>query len=159
MKLQWHRIGMLFVLGALSLGLLAACSSDADEEAEPEATTEPEATASEPMDTTVASVLSEWAVTADPTTVPAGEVTFEVSNTGAIPHELAIVHTDLAADALPVADGVVNEAELDVVGRVEEFAGGAESSGTFELEAGSYVLICNIPAHYSQGMHAAFTVE
>lgn len=159
MKLQWHRIGMLFVLGALSLGLLAACSSDADEEAEPEATTEPEATASEPMDTTVASVLSEWAVTVDPATVPAGEVTFEVSNTGAIPHELAVVRTDLAADALPVADGVVNEAELDVVGRVEEFAGGAESSGTFELEAGSYVLICNIPAHYSQGMHAAFTVE
>jgi uncharacterized cupredoxin-like copper-binding protein len=159
MKLHWHRIGMLFVLGALSLGLLAACGSDSETETEAEGTTEPEATTSEPAETTVAAVLSEWAITADPATVPAGEVTFDVSNTGAIPHELAIVRTDLAADALPVADGVVNEADLDVVGRVEEFAGGAESSGTFELEAGTYVLICNIPAHYSQGMHAAFTVE
>ena len=26
------------------------------------------------------------------------------------------------------------------------------------LAAGKYVLICNLPAHYKQGMHTAFTV-
>jgi len=26
------------------------------------------------------------------------------------------------------------------------------------LEAGSYVIICNLPAHYESGMHTAFTV-
>jgi len=27
------------------------------------------------------------------------------------------------------------------------------------LDAGSYVLICNLPGHYRQGMHSSFTVS
>jgi uncharacterized cupredoxin-like copper-binding protein len=27
-----------------------------------------------------------------------------------------------------------------------------------DLEAGPYVLICNVPGHYESGMHAAFEV-
>jgi uncharacterized cupredoxin-like copper-binding protein len=27
------------------------------------------------------------------------------------------------------------------------------------LDAGSYVFICNLPGHYQQGMHASFTAS
>jgi uncharacterized cupredoxin-like copper-binding protein len=27
------------------------------------------------------------------------------------------------------------------------------------LDAGSYVFICNLPGHYAQGMHASFSVS
>ncbi|MDA0815195.1 MAG: sulfocyanin-like copper-binding protein [Chloroflexi bacterium] len=158
MKFHWRRTGLLFALGVLALALLAACGSETSPE--PAATTEPEApAAAEPALSTVAATLSEWAVMVDVATVPAGEVTFNVENAGAIPHELVVVRSDLAEDALPVADGRVVESEIDIAGEIEEFATGTTESGTFALDAGSYVLICNIPAHYAQGMHTTFTVE
>jgi hypothetical protein len=80
-----------------------------------------------------------------------------------------VIHTDLAPDALPTADdGSVDEAGegIEVIGEIEEFAPGESQTGTFDLAAGSYVLICNVveeeegevEAHYHLGMHAAFTV-
>ncbi len=158
MRFHWRRTGLLFALGILALTLLAACGSETSPE--PAATTEP--VAPEPAETvlsTVSATLSEWTVVVDVATVPAGEVTFNVENAGAIPHELVVVRSDLAEGALPVADGRVVESEIDIAGEVEEFAAGTTESATFTLEAGSYVLICNIPAHYTQGMHTAFTVE
>ena len=160
MKLHWHRIGMMFALGVLSLALLAACSSESESD---DTMTETPATgtpAAETMaESTVAVTLSEWDIVAEPATAAAGDVTFNVENVGAIPHEMVIIRTDLAEDALTVVDGVVDLAELDVVDEIEEFAGGTTESGTFALEAGNYVLICDIPAHYGQGMHATLTVE
>ncbi|MEX2375173.1 MAG: plastocyanin/azurin family copper-binding protein [Dehalococcoidia bacterium] len=158
MKFHSRRIGLLLGMGVMSLALLAACGSESD--TEPTAPTQPEAPASAaPAESTVAATLNEWDIVVDVVTVPAGEVTFDVENAGAIPHELVVVRTDLAEDGLPVADGRVVESEIDIVGEVEEFAAGTTESGTFSLEAGSYVLICNIPAHYTQGMHTPFTVE
>jgi hypothetical protein len=50
----------------------------------------------EPMDdgSEVSAVLTEWAVEVDPGSVPAGEVTFNVENAGAIPHELVVIRSD-----------------------------------------------------------------
>jgi hypothetical protein len=51
------------------------------------------------------------------------------------------------------------------VDEIEEFPVGETQSMTLDLEAGSYVLICNIydadeqEAHYQEGMRLAFTVE
>ena len=36
---------------------------------------------------------------------------------------------------------------------------GETASDTFTLEAGEYVLICNIAGHYAGGMFTGFTVE
>ena len=44
------------------------------------------------------------------------------------------------------------------VDEVEDIAVGATESLTLTLEAGNYVVICNIPGHYLAGMHAALTV-
>lgn len=104
-------------------------------------------------------ILTEFAVEPDPAVVSPGEVTFQAVNEGAIPHELVIIQTDEQADSLPVEAGVVQEDQLDVVGEIEEFPAGETESGTFDLEPGPYVLICNIPTHYELGMFAPFSVE
>ncbi|MGH2662724.1 MAG: hypothetical protein ACRDH8_07915 [Actinomycetota bacterium] len=122
--------------------------------------------------TTVAVTLQEFAIIPAEDTAPAGEVTFEAANEGPEdPHELVVASTDLAPDALPTAeDGSVDEEGegVEVIGEIEEFAPGATETGTFDLEAGSYVLFCNVveeleggevEAHYSLGMRAPFTVE
>jgi hypothetical protein len=120
---------------------------------------------------TVEVTLQEFAVLPAQASVEAGEVSFEVENTGPNdPHELVVIRTDLAPDALPTTEeGAVNEQGegIEVIGEIEEFPPGETRSGTFDLEAGAYVLICNvveeedgeIEAHYAQGMRVAFTVE
>jgi uncharacterized cupredoxin-like copper-binding protein len=52
----------------------------------------------------------------------------------------------------------VPEESLEVVDEQEEIAPGTAPTLTTRLEAGSYILLCNLPTHYQQGMHAGFTV-
>ncbi len=97
-------------------------------------------------------------------TANAGEITFEVHNEGRGSHNLVIIRTDLAADALPFADVnnhfVDEEAAGEKIGEIEEFrGGGAMEVGSFTLTPGRYVLICNLSRHYEWGMFAELTVE
>ena len=120
---------------------------------------------------TVEVTLQEFAIAAAPTSIGAGEVTFEATNDGpADPHELVVFRTDLAPDALPTGDdgGVDEEGEgVELIDEIEEFPVGETQSMTVDLEAGSYVFICNIveeedgelESHYQEGMRLAFTVE
>jgi hypothetical protein len=112
--------------------------------------------------------LNEFAVTADPDSVPAGDVTFSVENVGAETHEFVVVKTDLAEDALPTAeDGSFDEEGegVEVVDEIEDIASETTQELTVTLESGSYVLVCNIvdeeeaESHYAEGMHTSFTVE
>ncbi len=86
-------------------------------------------------------------------------MTFNISNEGERVHELVVFKTDLAEDALPVTADEVDEATLDLIDEVEDIEPGASSDLTVTLEAGSYVVICNVTGHYTQGMHASFTVS
>jgi hypothetical protein len=117
----------------------------------------------------VAVTLQEFAIGATPSSIGAGEVTFEAENVGPEDeHELVVLRTDLAPDALPTnEDGSVDEEGegVELIGEIEEFPVGETQSASFDLEAGSYVLICNIydaqeqEAHYQEGMRLGFTVE
>ena len=117
--------------------------------------------------TTVNVELNEFTVTADPDSVDAGEVEFVVDNIGEETHEFVIVQTDLDADALPAGDdGSVDEegGGVEVVDEIEDIASGSTQELTVDMEAGSYVLFCNIvddegDVHYAEGMHTGFTVE
>ena len=118
--------------------------------------------------TSVDVTLQEWAVVPASTAIKAGKVTFNAKNVGPDDaHELVVIKTDLGLLDLPTgADGKVDEAgaEMEFVGEIEEFAVGATGTGTFELTAGRYLLICNIvdaegDAHYGKGMTIAITVE
>lgn len=102
--------------------------------------------------------LSEWKVKLDRASVSAGSVKIDAKNAGTIEHELLVVRSDVAAGGLPVVDGRVPEDKIDVIDEIPEFKAGAKASGTFELTAGRYLLLCNLPAHYQQGMVAELTV-
>ena len=112
--------------------------------------------------TSVSVDLTDMAIAPDTTSVSAGSVTFDAHNSGPSTHELVVVKTDLAADALPESEeGRVDEEGegVEFIGEIEEFASGLDESGTYDLAAGSYVLFCNLPGHYLQGMTIGFTVE
>lgn len=107
----------------------------------------------------IAVTLQEWSVVAVPSSAPAGDVAFEVSNQGALLHNFVVFATALAPDALPVKNGqVVGSDGVKEVGRIDELSPGSTKRLSLVLEAGSYVLICNEPGHYQQGMHLAFSV-
>ncbi len=116
-------------------------------------------------------VLGEYIVEPDPTSVDAGETEIVGKNDGGETHELVLVKA-ADADALPVdADGAVAEDELPdgaFVGELEDIEAGSSKSATFDLEAGDYVLFCNVTeekdsgdveSHFKEGMSATFTVE
>ena len=42
---------------------------------------------------------------------------------------------------------------------VENIAPGTGADLTANLSAGTYAVVCNLPGHYGQGMHADLTVE
>ena len=114
-------------------------------------------------DGTVSATLADYSITLDQDSAPAGDVTFEVANEAEQIHEFVVLQTDLAADALPTDDaGDVNEAGdpgIVLVDEIEDIEGGATPTLPVTLDAGSYVLICNLPGHYAEGMHTGFTVE
>jgi uncharacterized cupredoxin-like copper-binding protein len=113
--------------------------------------------------TTVDVTLQEFAVIPGAASAPAGSITFNATNMGPEDdHELVVIRTDLAPDALPTqANGAVDEEGegVEAIDEVEDIAGGSDAELTVNLDAGSYVVICNLPGHYRQGMHAAFTVS
>lgn len=120
---------------------------------------------------TVEVTLQEFAIGAEPGTIGAGEVTFDVTNVGPEDvHEFVIIRTDLAATDLPVdGDGAVDESGegMEVIDEIEDLAVGDTEAVTVTLDAGSYALICNLveehegmlEAHYSEGMRTPFTVS
>ena len=89
-----------------------------------------------------------------------GVVTLEVRNTAndSTVHELVVLKTDVADDALPVQKGQVPERKFTKVGEVEDVAPGKSKRLALKLAPGHYVLICNKPGHYSMGMHASLAV-
>ena len=114
-------------------------------------------------DRTESAALADYSITLNESSAPEGDVTFEVTNHAEQVHEFVVLKTELAEDALPTDEnGDVDEAGdpgIALVDEIEDIEGGATQSLTVTMDAGSYVLICNLPGHYSQGMHAGFTVE
>jgi uncharacterized cupredoxin-like copper-binding protein len=117
---------------------------------------------------TVKVTLREFEVVPAESSVESGEITFEANNTGPDDtHEFVVIKTDLAPDALPTdANGAVDETGqgIQVIDEIEDVAVGQTKSVTVNLDAGNYVLICNVfdeaeqEAHYAEGMRTAFTV-
>jgi uncharacterized cupredoxin-like copper-binding protein len=90
-------------------------------------------------------------------------VTIDAPNDGQLEHELVLFKTNTDPANLPTAsDGGVDEEKLDkVAGEVGEIAdveAGDSGSGKFDLTPGKYVMFCNLPGHYAQGMYGTLTV-
>ena len=131
----------LLVLAAAAALVIPACSSD---------------------DGGIDITLSDFKVEPAETSAAAGELTFNVTNDAEQTHEFVVVKTALAADALPTnEDGDVDEEGegIEPVDEIEDITGGSTQSLTVTLDAGNYVLFCNLPGHYRQGMNTTFTVS
>jgi len=97
-------------------------------------------------------------------TAEAGSVTVSAPNVGQVEHELVLFKSDADPASLPVSGGEVDEAALEkqgaeVAGEIEDVAPGQTKEGSFNLTAGNYVMFCNLPAHYQQGMYGSVTVK
>ena len=106
----------------------------------------------------VASTVKDFSITLDPTEVAAGQVKFTINNEGPSTHEFVVVQTDTAPGDLPVDGALVSEDGIDVIGEAEDIAPSTTVDLVLTLEAGQYVIICNIEGHYAQGMSAGLTV-
>ncbi|MEX1254200.1 MAG: cytochrome c [Dehalococcoidia bacterium] len=122
---------------------------------EPTAGPTPTAGAGTPVDVS----LIEFEVIPDPTSVAGGAINFNVANDGEIIHNFRLALTDLAADDLPTSGGSVDEGELEVVATTaSDLDSGGSETVAATLDAGSYVMFCNIVSHYLNGMYAEFEV-
>jgi uncharacterized cupredoxin-like copper-binding protein len=105
---------------------------------------------------TIRAKLVEWKMTLLPAQVAAGKVTFVVRNTGFQKHELVVIRTNRAPNALPVKG--YEASEVGSQGEIEDILPGQTKQLTLTLRIGKYVAICNLAKHYKRGQHAGFTV-
>lgn len=105
--------------------------------------------------------LSEYAIEVEEASAEAGIVKFEATNEGEVHHELVVLEGP--ADEVEADEGGA-PAEEGLVGEIEAFAPGTECQGSFELDAGTYTLLCAIveesgESHFSEGMVTELEVK
>jgi uncharacterized cupredoxin-like copper-binding protein len=100
---------------------------------------------------------------ATPPSVPAGQISLIALNMGGRPHELVVLPLAVGARSgqrRVGSDGTADEA--GAIGEASAACTGGEGDGvpvgssswtTLTLPPGRYELICNLPAHYADGMH------
>ncbi|KMO72893.1 sulfocyanin-like copper-binding protein [Mycolicibacterium chlorophenolicum] len=111
----------------------------------------------------------------NPATVPAGKVSFRVSNAGSLNHELVIL--SLAKGQYSGQRPIDSDGKVDEAGSLAEashtcgadkgdenaantgIAPGASGWTTTNLAPGRYELLCNISGHYWAGMYAELDVS
>lgn len=149
-----RRISLTWVL-VLALSLLgAACRGDDDSTGNGDTGGE--------GGNEVTAITKDYEISLDPTSVASGETVFNITNEGPEVHEFVVFKSDLAADDLPVDDeGLVDEAGegVELIGEVEDMEPDSTHDLTETLDAGNYVIICNIPTHYGRGMTTELVVE
>ena len=142
-------------IGALSVALAAGCAAPAAK-----TPSVPAAPAAVIPGGTITADLTDMSIKLDHGSIAAGPVTFVVKNSGAVPHELVLLKTDVAQDK--VAPNTEEAGKVDETGNVGE-TGDLDANGTktftVTLASGHYVLICNEVGHYAAGMHLTFTVN
>ncbi len=105
--------------------------------------------------------LDEYTLDVGSAAAESGRVTFNARNVGRIEHELVVLSTTLEPDKLPVKDGEVQLSAPGsfVAGKTGRIQSGRSATLGVTLRTGSYVLICNVPAHYQSGMRAGLRVS
>lgn len=105
--------------------------------------------------------LANMGVRASTTEVPAGSVTFKVTNDSKdIEHEMVVAPVE-SGTPLPYNADIerVIEDEVDNLGEVSELEPGQSGEVTLDMTPGEYILYCNVPQHYAAGMWTLLTVK
>ncbi len=88
--------------------------------------------------TTINTTEKDFAIALDNSSVPAGSVTFKITNQGPSPHNISIKELKKTSDT---------------------FDAGKPGQFTVDLPAGTYTVICEIAGHEQLGMHVMLTVK
>ena len=114
-------------------------------------------------------VGDSYTMTPSTMSVAAGSITFDIVNEGLIAHEFKVVKlSEMGMDltALTTEAGLIPESGSTVEG-VGEILGSLTEADlpkdgsdglTLDLEAGDYLLLCNVATHYQLGMWSEFQV-
>lgn len=108
----------------------------------------------------IAVTLLDVSIRLDRSATAAGSVTFTVKNAGTVIHQLVVLKTDIAQNQIPPSStqpGTMTEPGF--VTQTPLIDPGASFTLTLAMTSGSYVLMCNQPAHYLIGMHTGFLVN
>lgn len=95
-------------------------------------------------------------------TVPAGEVTFEVTNASkSMVHEMIISPIKNETTPLPYDKATIraDEDAAGHLGEVSELEPGKSGTLKITLKPGRYILYCNVPGHYVLGMWTVLNVK
>jgi uncharacterized cupredoxin-like copper-binding protein len=112
-----------------------------------------------PADVNVIVDMKEYTITLNTPTAKAGIVKFGIRNIGTMVHDFNLIKTDLAPDKLPI-DVASAKAKTDgLVKQMINIAQGRATTLDAQLDAGHYVIICNVAGHYQLGMRAELTVQ
>jgi uncharacterized cupredoxin-like copper-binding protein len=103
------------------------------------------------MGSTVGIDLGEMFVKPTVTSMKAGDIKFDVKNSGATMHQFAI-----AADPVKLAGAEPDPATA--IAKTGMLAAGAAGSVSADLKPGTYTLFCLLAGHYAAGQHTSFTV-
>lgn len=104
--------------------------------------------------------VREWRITLDVNKIKAGPIHFTTINVGTITHEFVVIRTDYPDGKIPMAGARFNEdgAGVSSPGELGEFEPTVAKDTVLNLEPGHYQVVCNLPGHYHNGMHAELEV-
>lgn len=106
----------------------------------------------------VSVTLADDALDLGRTRVPPGSVAFEIHNEGTLVHEFEVFAGADERSAPAVANSVADTTGLELVDEVEDILVASSASLVVDLAPGTYLLVCNLPDHYGNGMYAFLTV-
>ncbi len=124
------------------------------------ATTAPATTAPAATATAVTVALGkpqEFSLVPSVPSVAAGKVTFTVTNSGQVLHEMVVVPAPGGSQSLKQPDGTASED--GTLGEAPDVEVGKTTTFTVTMKPGKYSLLCNLPGHFANGMYADFTVN
>ncbi len=104
--------------------------------------------------------LDEFKISPKAAEAKAGTVRIKAKNAGSGEHELVVARTKRKPGKLPTSkNGDVKEGAINVIGEISELPPGEAGETKLRLKSGKYVMFCNVPGHYAQGMYGKLTVK
>jgi len=104
--------------------------------------------------------IAHMRITLDHATLQPGRVTFEAVNVSkTLKHEVLVVR-ERGTGELPIdtQHNRVNEQAVRRLGEIADLAPGKTGKLTLNLGPGTYLLLCNEPGHYKDGMVAKLVI-
>ena len=106
------------------------------------------------------SAITHMRISLDRETVKAGRVTLQAVNASkSLVHEALVVAYTAKPLPIDAKQGRVNEKRIHSLGEISDLQPGKSGKLTLNLRAGTYLLFCNEPGHFQDGMQAKLTVE